>query len=170
MNTMPMPITETEASKLAIVATMMDQFVREENEAYIEEAKKKEEVFFKMADEIVRLQDLVRNRNEFIAVQEADNRDLMYILESQRIASETMQRTITLNNEHMNVTIPDRRYEHAFATDHLGVTHLVIVERAGMEPIEGLELETEEELEDSDMGEDPFTDEEMDEIVANMDV
>jgi len=157
--------SEQDRNKLSLVASLMDVWTREDNQAYIEEAKRKEDMFFRMADEIVRLTDMINGRNQHIATLVGEMNTMGHTIESYQLASETMQRTIILNNQHMNVTIPERRYEHDFAVDNLGVTHVVIRERG-----EENRWSTDEELEDSELDGEGLNDEEMDEIVANMDV
>lgn len=167
------PTTTKPMPDLHLVASLMDEWTREDNEAMAVEIRDQEHRIehlqqreFDMAGEITRL-------NRLIAQMEDDNRHLIHIVDDHRIASETMQRVIVMSNEQFNVTIPDRLYEHVIATDHLGVAHVVIRERyqaaadAGVREV--IDLTTEEEMEtDGEETEDEEYAQDMDRLLDMM--
>lgn len=135
---------------LARVAQLMDYQTREDNTAMMLEMAAQERRIEHLEQRENDMMAAIADLNRIIAQMEDDNRHLAYTVDSQRIASETMQRVIILANEHLNVTIPDRRYEHRIATDAHGVAHVVIAERVFEEPEpEVIDLTTDEDY-DSD--------------------
>lgn len=150
---MPAPNQE-EAKKLSIVALMMDEYTRDENAHYIhvvqeqaDRIRRDEDTFFRMADEILRLTDLVNARNRHIGAMTEAMQYQASMTESYRVANETMAQLIERRDSEGVV----------FAGDQYGVRHPV-------------RLMTDEELEGETTEEEDMEDEELDEIIAHMDV
>lgn len=125
-------------NNLAIVADLMDNWTRDENAAHVVEAQRLEDRIYDMAGEIARLNEMLQARNHLIADMQNEINHAAYVIQSHVVASQTMQRCIAIN-EQMH---PDPNYIHRIAQDHLGVEHLILMERDR----EVIDLTTEEEL------------------------
>lgn len=126
---LPATTTTMNDCNLARVAELMDYQTREDNTAMALEMAAQERRIEHLEQREMDMASAIADLNRIIAQMEDDNRHLVYVVESHQIASTTMQRVIVAANTHLNMTIPDRRYEHRIATDEAGVAHVVIAER-----------------------------------------
>lgn len=135
---------------MGVVATMMDEFTREENKAMNKELERNEDAMLRMAGEIATLTALAEQRADEIADLATDRQQLENLVHRHERASIQFQHVVTMYNNEINGLIPERNYEHRLARDRLGVVFPVMMGR------EVIDLTADEEIGEEDTEEEIF--------------
>lgn len=136
----------SEATKLMMVADMMDRKTREENKAYIEEMAKKDAEIIRMREqirvrdeELVQYDQLVTDQIEIVRALEHSLGEFAYAIETQQVQLHAM--------------LPGRLAGFVVGRDHMNIQRVLLVDLSenGEYPTvqDVVDLVTEEEL-DSD--------------------